>query len=198
MMLIERSPIMPVSSATGMNSSGGIRPRMGETQRASISNPESSPVCKIDLLLEIGHELIIRDRCTNIGFQRVAGTQFDLHPAFEPAKAVTAVLLGRIGAMSARRISISMESQSISGLLIPIDAVMQWSVSPIVIGRDSISIRSSATRSTVSGNSGSNTIQMPNSSPPSRQGCSMAERCRACDRQLRAKAGRRCHAHTGH
>ena len=82
----ERSPIIPVSSATGMKTSGGTEPCSGLSQRASTSKPTRSAPRQGDDRLIGRPDLAARDRRAEIGFEPRARLQGDVHFRVEETK----------------------------------------------------------------------------------------------------------------
>ena len=74
-------PITPVFWASGMNSSGGTRPRTGWLQRTSTSTHVHLARAEVGLRLVVEHELALVDRATQLGEHR------------QPARAVVVALL---------------------------------------------------------------------------------------------------------
>ena len=88
--------IRPVSSATGMNSDGGIRPRSGCGQRSSASKPMISPVAEIDQRLVVDLELAVR-RAPCAGRSRAGGAPAPGRPS--PARRSGSALAVGLGAV---------------------------------------------------------------------------------------------------
>ena len=89
-------PTSPVASATSMKVSASRKPRVGERQRASASNPTSSRDVEVDQRLEEGYELAALDAEADILLELQALGQLALQLLVEPGEAVPAGALGGI------------------------------------------------------------------------------------------------------
>ena len=69
------SLIRPISSASGMNSSGGTRPRTGCFQRNERLEAADRVRFHVDQRLEVDHELVVRQRRAQVEFEQPAHLQ---------------------------------------------------------------------------------------------------------------------------
>ena len=90
------SAIRPASSATGMNSSGEIRPRSGCSQRTSASVETGSAGGEVDHRLVPGLELAAVERAAQLGLGAHAGHGLRAHRLVEQLVAATAACLGPV------------------------------------------------------------------------------------------------------
>ena len=88
--------IRPISSASGMNSSGPTRPRSGWRQRSSASTPGDGAVVEADDRLVVQLELVGGDRALQVGAQLQAREHALVHRRLEQAVAALAVALGDV------------------------------------------------------------------------------------------------------
>ena len=106
--------MMPASSATGMKSSGRMRPTPGRSQRMSASRLATRPVVEIDDGLVVGEQLVAGGRLAQRRLERRAGGRVPLHRACRtPRRACCRRSLARYIAVSAKR-------RSSSGVSVPV------------------------------------------------------------------------------
>ena len=80
----ERRPIRPISSATGMKTSGPITPESAMVPTREDLEADDLAVGKIDLRLEIGNELAVIEAEADALLDLAVGDQRALHPLVEP------------------------------------------------------------------------------------------------------------------
>ena len=102
--------IMPVSSASGMNSFGRSSPRVGWRQRTSASTPAIDAAPEVDDRLVEQRELAPPEAARQLGAQRVAGDDRGMHRRLERRDAVLPRSLAVYIATSAFRSSSSARS----------------------------------------------------------------------------------------
>ena len=88
--------ISPVSSASGMNWSGGIIPRSGWRQRSSASTPRDAAVVDPDDRLVVQLQLLGRYRALEVGAKLEPGEHALVHLRLEHPVAALAVALGAV------------------------------------------------------------------------------------------------------
>ena len=85
----------PVSSASGMKSTGATMPRSGWCQRSSASKPRTAGLLEIDDRLVVELELALGERLAEIELERAARLHARVHVRLEEAVDAAASALAR-------------------------------------------------------------------------------------------------------